>query len=111
MTAVMKLASCLPPVVLLALPLAVSAAVGASATIYRWTDGGGTMVLSTQPPAAEDKVSNVQVVVEDDAPAAESKPAAAPKSDNGNALQERIRALEQQVQALQAPASSYTAPY
>jgi hypothetical protein len=44
-----------------------------------------------------------------------AKPAAAPQPDNGNVLQERIRALEQQVQALQTPASTpspnYAAPY
>jgi len=96
----MKLASCLPrlPAILLALPLA------ASATIYRWTDERGTTVLSNKPPAAAAKVTNVEVVVEDD------KPAAAPKPDNGNALQERVRALEQQVQALQSPAPDYHAP-
>jgi hypothetical protein len=101
----MKSASCLLglPAVLLALPLA------ASATIYKWTDERGTTVLSSRPPAAAAKVSNVQVVVEDD------KPAVAPKPDNGNALQERVRALEKQVQALQTPASAhvsgYAAPY
>jgi hypothetical protein len=107
----MKLASCLLrlPAVLLALPLA------ASATIYKWTDERGTTVLSNRPPAAAAKVSNVQVVMEDDEPVAAPKPAAAPKPDNGNALQARVRALEQQVQALQTPASAhvsnYAAPY
>jgi uncharacterized protein DUF4124 len=97
----MKLASCLLrlPAVLLALPLA------ASATIYKWTDERGTTVLSSRPPAAATKVSNVQVVVEDD------EPAAAPKPEKGNELQERVRALEQQVQALQTPGSGYAAPY
>jgi uncharacterized protein DUF4124 len=99
------LMSCLLPAVLFALPLAASAAVGASASVYKWTDERGTMVFSNRPPPADAKVSNVQVVVEDDAPAV------APKPDNGNALQERIRALEQQVEALQTPASSYAAPY
>lgn len=99
----MKLAPCLLAV-LLALPLA------ASATIYKWTDERGTTVLSNKPPAAAAKVSDVQVVVEDD-----DKPAAAPKPDSGNVLQERVRALEQQVQALKAPPSAqapgYGAPY
>jgi hypothetical protein len=97
----MKLASCLLwlPAVLLALPLA------ASATIYKWTDERGTTVFSSRPPAAATKVSNVQVVVEDD------KPEAAPKPDNGNELQERVRALEHQVQALQTPGSGYAASY
>jgi hypothetical protein len=108
-TAVMKLASCLLPAVLFALPLAASATVYGSATVYKWTDERGTTVFSNRPPPAAAKVSNVQVVAEDDAPAA------APRPDNGNALQERIRALEQQVQALQAPASThfpnYAAPY
>jgi hypothetical protein len=93
------------PAVLLALPLA------ASATIYKWTDERGTMVISNRAPAAEAKVSNVQVVVEEDEPTAAPKAAAAPKPDNGNALKERIRALEQQVQALQTQASSSVAPY
>jgi uncharacterized protein DUF4124 len=100
-TAVMKLASCLLrlPAVLLAFPLA------ASASIYKWTDERGTTVFSNRPPAAAAKASNVQVVVEDD------EPAAAPKPDNGNDLQERIKALEQQVQARQTQASGYAAPY
>jgi hypothetical protein len=98
----MKLASCLLrlPALLLALPLA------ASANIYKWTDERGTTVYSNRAPAAEAKVSNVQVVLEDE------KPAAAPKPDNANALQERVSALEQQVQTLQtASASGYAAPY
>jgi Domain of unknown function (DUF4124) len=99
----MKLASCLLPAVLLALPLA------ASAAIYKWTDEHGTTVYSNRAPAVAAKVSNVQVVVDDD------EPAAAPKPDNGNALQARVRALEQQVQALQtqpsAHVSNYAAPY
>jgi len=114
-TAVMKLASRWLPAVLFALPLAAWAAVGAPATVYKWTDERGATVFSNRPPPADAKVSNVQVVVEDEAPAAAPKPAAAPRPDNGNALQERIRALEQQVQALQTPASThfpnYAAPY
>ena len=88
----MKLASYLLrlPAILLALPL------GASAAIYKWTDEHGTTVLSDRPPAAAAKVSSVQVVVEDDDPAVAPKPAAAPRPDNGNALQERVRALESQ---------------
>ena len=83
----MKLGSCLVqlPALLLALPLA------ASATVYKWTDERGTTVFSNRPPAA------------------------APKPGNGNDLQERVRALEQQVLALQTPASAhvsdYAAPY
>ena len=41
----------------------------------------------------------------------DDKPAAAPKPDNGNALQERVRALEKQVQALQIPASAHVSDY
>jgi hypothetical protein len=101
----MKLASCLPllPAVLLALPLA------ASATVYKWTDEHGTTVYSNRAPAAEMKVVNVQVVMQDEEPAAAAKPG------NGNDLQARVRALEQQVQALQgqppAQVPSYPAPY
>ena len=111
----MKLASCLLqlPALLLAFPLA------ASATIYKWTDEKGITVFSNRPPAAEAKVANMQVVMQDDEvpaaprPAATPKPDAAPKPNNGNALQERVSALEQQVQALQtqASASGYAAPY
>jgi hypothetical protein len=72
----------------------------ASATIYKWTDEHGTTVYSNRPPAAEAKVSNVQVALEDERPAA-----AAPQPD---LLQQRIRALEQQVQSLQGPSG---APY
>jgi hypothetical protein len=84
---------------LLAFPLA------ASATIYKWTDEHGTTVYSNRAPAAEAKVANVQVALEDD------RPAAAPRADSGNALQDRVRALEQQVQALQGQGSGYPAPY
>ena len=107
----MKLASRSLSAVLFALPLAASAAAGASASVYKWTDERGTMVFSNQPPPADDKVSNVQVVVEDDEPAAARKPTAAPKPENGNALQERVSALEQQVQALQIPASPHFPNY
>ncbi len=98
----MKLASCLLrlPALLLALPLAVSA------TVYKWTDERGTTVYSNRAPAAEAKVSNVLVLLEDD------KPAAAPRPDNANDLQGRVRALEQQVQTLQgqAPPTNYYPP-
>jgi hypothetical protein len=87
------------PVLLLGFPLA------ASATVYKWTDEHGTTVYSNRAPAAETKVSNVQVVMQDD------EPAAAPKPGNGNDLQARVRALEQQVQSLQGQAPGYPAPY
>ena len=100
MNAVMKLSSCLLrlPALLLALPLA------ASATVYKWTDEHGTTVYSNRAPAAETKVSNVQVVMQDDEPAAATKPT------NADDLQARVRALEQQVQALQTPPPNYAAP-
>jgi uncharacterized protein DUF4124 len=103
----MKLAFCLLrlPALLLALPLA------ASATIYKWTDEKGITVFSNRPPAAETKVANMQVVMQDDEAPAAPKPAGAPKPNNGNDLQERVRALEQQVQTLQTQASSNAAPY
>jgi len=87
------------PVLLVGFPLA------ASATVYKWTDERGTTVYSNRAPAAETKVSNVQVVMPDD------EPAAAPKPGNGNDLQARVRALEQQVQSLQGQAPGYPAPY
>lgn len=82
----------------LALPFA------ASATIYKWTDENGTTVYSNRPPAAEAKVSNVQVAMRDD------EPAAATKSANPDDLQARVRALEQQVQSLQNSAPAYAPP-
>src|ERR1044071_9284335 len=109
MVAVMKLASWLlrSAALFLAFPLA------ASATIYKWTDEHGTTVYSNRAPAAEAKVSNVQVALEDE------RPAAAPRPANAGDLQERVRALEQQVQSLQGqPAApvppqvpGYPAPY
>jgi len=87
------------PVLLVGFPLA------ASATVYKWTDELGTTVYSNRAPAAETKVSNVQVVMQDD------EPAAAPKPGNGNDLQARVRALEQQVQSLQGQAPGYPAAY
>jgi uncharacterized protein DUF4124 len=97
----MKLAKYLVrlPALLLAFPLA------ASATIYKWTDEHGTTVYSNRAPAAEAKVSNVQVALEDDRPAA-----AAPPPANPNDLQQRIRALEQQVQSLQNQPPAYVPP-
>jgi hypothetical protein len=97
----MKLSSCLLglPALLLALPLA------ASATVYKWTDEHGTTVYSNRAPAAETKVSNVQVVMQDDEPAAAAKPG------NGTDLQARVRALEQQVQSLQNPPSAQVPNY
>jgi hypothetical protein len=86
----------------------------ASATIYKWTDENGVTVYSNRAPAAEAKVSNVQVALEDE------RPAAAPRPANASDLQERVRALEQQVQSLQGqPAAApvppqvpgYPAPY
>jgi hypothetical protein len=105
--AVMRLASCLPrlPALFLVFPLGLPLA--ASATIYKWTDEHGTTVYSNRAPAAEAKVSNVQVALEDE------RPAATPGPNSGNALQDRVRALEQQVQALQGqpPAQApYPAP-
>jgi len=96
----MNLAPCLPrllPALLLALPLA------ASAAVFKWTDQNGKTVFSNQPPANPSKVSNVQTVVEDDA-----KPAAQPEPQKD--VQDRIRALEQQVQALQSQAQAAAYP-
>jgi hypothetical protein len=76
----------------------------ASATIYKWTDENGTTVYSNRAPAAEAKVSNVQVALQDDAPAAAPRPA------NPDDLQARVRALEQQVQSLQGQPPAQ-APY
>lgn len=99
MAAVMKIASGLlrTAALFLAFPLA------ASATIYKWTDEHGTTVYSNRAPAAEAKVTNVQVALEDERPAA-----AAPQPANPNELQQRVRALEQQVQSLQGQGA---APY
>jgi uncharacterized protein DUF4124 len=82
----------------LVLPLVLP--LGASATIYKWTDEHGTTVYSNRPPSAEAKVSNVQVAMQEEEPAAAAKPG------NGNDLQARVRALEQQVQSLQNPPSA-----
>lgn len=98
MAAVMRIAAELlrTAAVLLAFPLA------ASATIYKWTDEHGTTVYSNRAPAAEAKVSNVQVALEDERP-----DAAAPSQANPNELQQRVRALEQQVQSLQNQPPTY----
>ena len=80
--------------VLLAFPLA------AAAAVYKWTDERGGTVFSNQPPRAGAKVSHVQLVVEDDKPA----PAAADKEKD---LQDRVKTLEQQVQALQSQPPAY----
>ena len=96
----MKLATYLPRLAALSLafPLA------ASATIYKWTDEHGTTVYSNRAPAAEAKVSNVQVALQDD------QPAAAPRPANPDELQARVRALEQQVQSMQTPPPNYAPP-
>jgi hypothetical protein len=98
--ALMRLPSCLLglAVLLLGFPLT------SSATIYKWTDEHGTTVYSNRAPAAEAKVTNVQVALEDERPAA----AAAPQPANPSELQQRVRALEQQVQSLQGQGG---APY
>ena len=77
----------------------------ASATIYKWTDEHGTTVYSNREPSAEAKVSNVQVALQDERP-----PAVAPTPDDANALQNRIRSLEQQVQSLQQNQAPAYAP-
>ena len=101
--ALVKLASSIRLAALfLVLPLVLPLA--ASATIYKWTDENGTTVYSNRAPATEAKVSNVQVALQDDTPAA------APKAANPEDLQARVRALEQQVQALQNQPSGYAAP-
>lgn len=76
----------------------------ASATVYQWTDAHGVTVYSNRPPAAEAKVSNVQVAMQDD------EPPAAPKPVSLDELAARVLALEQQVQALQNQPSGYAAP-
>lgn len=102
--------------------LALLVPAAASARIYKWTDESGRTVYANAPPAKASKVKNVQVVVEDDAPApAASKDTGAAK-DAGQAdarrrqqeLEQRIATLEREVQAMQyakqyAPAQ-YAAP-
>jgi hypothetical protein len=74
---------------------------GASATIYQWTDEQGNAVLGNQVPAT---ARNVRVVIDDSAPT--------PATSNA-ALEARIAQLERQLQAQQyappAPAA-YPAP-
>jgi Domain of unknown function (DUF4124) len=78
------------PALLLFIPL------GASATIYQWTDETGHIVLGNQVP---ESARNVRAVMKEDA---------APANRNRE-LEERIARLERQVQAMQvAPAP---APY
>jgi len=101
---VMRLASCLLRLAALFLVFPLALPLAASATIYKWTDEHGTTVYSNRAPAAEAKVSNVQVAMEDE------RPAATPGPNSGNALQDRVRALEQQVQSLQNQSSGYAAP-
>ena len=79
------------PALLLVIPL------GASATIYQWTDEQGHVVIGNQVP--ESGVSNVRAIVKEDP---------APTNSNRE-LEERIARLERQLQATQiAPAP---APY
>ena len=82
------------PALLFVIPL------GASATIYQWTDEQGHIVFGNQVP--ESGARNVHAVMkEDPAPA-----------NNNRALEERIARLERQLQAAQvAPApAAYPAP-
>jgi len=90
----MNLASVLVRLAALFLVLALAFPLVAAATIYKWTDENGTTVYSNRAPAAEAKVSNVQVAMRDD------EPAAAPRA-NPDDLQARVRALELEVQSLQ----------
>jgi hypothetical protein len=73
----------------------------AQATIYKWTDEDGRVVIANHLP--ETGAKNVQVVMKDDPPA--------PAATNRD-LQERIVRLEQQVQAMQSapPAPAYAPP-
>jgi len=81
--------------------LALWAPLAAQATIYKWTDEDGRVVIANHAP--EPGAHNVQVVMKDDPPA----PAAANRE-----LQERIARLEQQVRAMQSspPAPAYAPP-
>jgi len=102
--AVVNLASFLVRLAAIFLGLPLVLPLAASATIYKWTDEHGTTVYSNRAPAAEAKVSNVQVALQDDAPAA------APRAANPDELQARVRALEQQVQALQGQPPAQVPP-
>ena len=79
------------PALLLVIPL------GASATIYQWTDEQGHVVIGNQVP--ETGVHNLRAVMKEDA---------APSNSNRE-LEERIARLERQLQAAQAAPA--TAPY
>jgi hypothetical protein len=81
--------------------LALLVPLAAQATIYKWTDEDGRVVIANHLP--ESGAKNVQVVMKDDPPA--------PAATNRD-LQERIARLEQQVQAMQSapPAPAYPAP-
>jgi Domain of unknown function (DUF4124) len=81
------------PALLLFIPL------GASATIYQWTDETGHIVLGNQVP---ETARNVRAVMKEDA---------APANSNRE-LEERIARLERQVQAMQVTpaAAPYPAP-
>lgn len=72
---------------------------GASATIYQWTDEQGHVVFGNQVP--ESGVKNLRAVMKEDAP-----------TNSNRALEERITRLERQLQAAQmAPAAvPYAAP-
>src|SRR6267378_7271310 len=74
---------------------------GASATIYQWTDEQGHLVFGNQVP--ETGARNLHAVMKEDA--------AAPAKSNRE-LEERIARLERQLQATQvAPAAApYPAP-
>lgn len=73
---------------------------GASATIYQWTDDQGHIVFGNQVPEAG--VKNVRAVMKEDAP----------RPNSNRELEERIARLERQLQAAQAaPAPvAYPAP-
>ncbi len=80
------------PALLFAIPL------GASATIYQWTDETGHVVLGNQVP---ETARNVRVVMKEDSAPAASNPE----------LEARIARLERQVQAQQyAPPAAYPTP-
>src|SRR5262249_32885642 len=87
----MMLSVRLLPALLFVIPL------GASATIYQWTDETGHVVLGNQVP---ETAKNVRPVMQDDpAPAT-----------NNRELEERINRLERQGQAMQAAPQQYAPP-
>src|SRR5438874_3517165 len=75
------------PALLFVIPL------GASATIYQWTDEQGHVVFGNQVP--ETGARNVHAVMKEDP---------APPAKTNRELEERIARLERQVQAAPAPA-------